>query len=289
MNKKTCFIRTISFWFFFLFITTRVSAQDSTNTIESHPFVLGKIETIHSTVLSEKRIVNIYLPPGYNTSDSIRYPVIYLLDGSADEDFIHIAGLLQFLNFSWINIAPPAVLVGIANVDRKRDFTFPTSIKKDVEAFPTAGKSENFIQFIEKELQPYIEGRYKTTSDKTIIGQSLGGLLATEILYKKPALFTRYMIISPSLWWDNESLLKTKLNLQTLPGKETVKVFIAVGKEGPIMENDAKKLLNILKGQPKKINVSFAYFSNENHASIMHNALYKGFEIIHAATQKKLK
>ncbi|WP_350340228.1 alpha/beta hydrolase-fold protein [Paraflavitalea speifideaquila] len=71
-----------------------------------------------------------YLPEGYNKQDTVRYPVIYLLDGAADEDFIHIAGLIQFNNFSWINRVPPSILVGIVNTDRKRDFTFPTSVKK---------------------------------------------------------------------------------------------------------------------------------------------------------------
>ena len=59
----------------------------------------------------------------------------------------------------------------------------------------------------EKSLQPFIENKYKTTASKTIIGQSLGGLLAAEILLKKPNLFNKYIIISPSLWWNNGSLL----------------------------------------------------------------------------------
>ena len=92
---------------------------------------------------------------------------------------------MQFANFSWINMLPKSILVGIANIDRKRDFTFPTTIEKDKKDYPTTGGSAKFIAFIEKELQPFIESHYKTTSSKTIIGQSLGGLLATEILFKK--------------------------------------------------------------------------------------------------------
>ncbi|RZJ28106.1 MAG: alpha/beta hydrolase, partial [Flavobacterium sp.] len=61
---------------------------------QSKPFVLGNIEQIDSRELSEKRTINIYLPEGYQSGDSTKYPVIYLLDGSADEDFIHIAGLV---------------------------------------------------------------------------------------------------------------------------------------------------------------------------------------------------
>src|SRR4051812_37329257 len=70
------------------------------------PFVLGQVEEISSFVLSEKRTLNIYLPEGYNPKDSLKYPVVYLLDGSADEDFIHIVGLYQFYTFPWINRVP---------------------------------------------------------------------------------------------------------------------------------------------------------------------------------------
>src|SRR5690606_33465822 len=70
------------------------------------PFILGVIDEIQSNELNEKRVLNIYLPAGYNQKDRIRFPVIYLLDGSADEDFIHIVGLVQFNSFEWVNQVP---------------------------------------------------------------------------------------------------------------------------------------------------------------------------------------
>ena len=104
---------------------------------QTKPFILGEIATIQSVELAEKRSLNIYLPEGYSPDSTTTYPVIYLLDGSADEDFIHVVGLVQFSNFPWVNILPPTIVVGIANVDRKRDFTFPTTIEKDKKDYPT--------------------------------------------------------------------------------------------------------------------------------------------------------
>lgn len=108
----------------------------------SKPFVLGEIIELKSKVLSEQRILNVYLPDGYNPNDSIKYPVTYLLDGSADEDFIHVVGLFQFNNFSWINRVPKSIVVGIGNVDRRRDFTYPTTIAEEQKRNPT---SENLL------------------------------------------------------------------------------------------------------------------------------------------------
>ena len=73
------------------------------------PFTLGVTETILSATLGEDRTLNISLPPGYHPDSAARYPVIYLLDGGADEDFIHIAGLVQFASFEWIGWLPPSI------------------------------------------------------------------------------------------------------------------------------------------------------------------------------------
>ena len=144
--------------FTLIFFTAITFAQTNKpkETSNSKPFVLGTIEEIQSTQLGEKRTLNIYLREGYKQNDTTKYPVIYLLDGSADEDFIHIVGLVQFNSFSWINRVPKSIVVGIANVDRQRDFTYPTTIEVDKKRFPKIGHSEKFIAFSEKELQPFI-------------------------------------------------------------------------------------------------------------------------------------
>lgn len=265
--------RTILFTL--LLFVNNVFGQKNTPITDKQAFTIGETIEIHSKVLNENRTLNIYLPDGYNPDSLKKYPVIYLLDGSRDEDFIHIAGLVQFCSFPWVNIIPESIVVGISNVDRKRDFTFPTNNKKDKTDYPTTGGSENFINFIEKELQPFIEKNYKTTSSKTIIGQSLGGLLATEILFKKPNLFNNYIIISPSLWWDDESLLKYEIK----PLSAETNIYIAVGKEGKVMERTAKELSNKVKlANTKNLKLFFEFFDGQNHANILHLAVYNAFE-----------
>lgn len=240
-------------------------------------FVLGKIIPFYSETLQEERKVNIYFPAGYDANTA--YPVIYVLDGSADQDFIHIVGIAQFANYDWINMLSKSIIVGIENVDRRRDFTFPTTVVKDKQDFPTTGGSAKFIAFLEKELQPFIEKKYKTTSSKTIIGQSLGGLLATEILFKNPTLFSNYIIISPSLWWDKESLLQGKPIFEDSSFSQKTKVYIAVGKEGKVMEKDAKQLFHRLQSSGKKnMESQFQFFKDSNHADILHLAVYDAFQ-----------
>ena len=243
----------------------------------------------------EKRILNIYLPEGWNKNDTTTYPVVYLLDGSADEDFIHVVGLYQFNNFSWIDRVPKSVIVGIANVDRRRDFTFPTTIEEDKKKYTTSGRSDKFITFIEKELQPFIEKKYRTNSSKTIIGQSLGGLLATEILFKRPILFNKYIIISPSTWWDNRSILKQEAGIMSGNFKQATGIYIGVGKEGltpgtfpHIAEEDAKALAEkIRSAKNKRVHVYFDYLPQEDHATISHQAVFNALRLLYPVKNKK--
>jgi predicted alpha/beta superfamily hydrolase len=254
------------------------------------PFVLGVIDEIQSKELNEKRTLNIYLPEGYNKSDAIQYPVIYLLDGSANEDFIHITGLVQFNTFEWVNILPKSIVVGIGSVDRKRDFTFSTNSNEQKERFPTAGHSDKFIAFIENELQPYIRSKYSASGDRTLIGQSLGGLLASEVLLTKPQLFNRYIIVSPSLWWDNGSLLNKNSVILTENYDQTTGVYIGVGKEGitpteipRVMEVDANLLAEKIKAtKSRQVKLYFDYLPDENHATIMHQAVSNAFRLLHS-------
>ncbi|GAA3772528.1 alpha/beta hydrolase [Flavobacterium ginsengiterrae] len=281
---------------FLLFFTSFLFSQNkkSKTTETSKPFVLGVIDEIQSKELGENRILNIYLPEGYNPADTVKYPVIYLLDGSANEDFIHIAGLVQFNSFEWINQVPKSIVVGIATVDRKRDFTFPTTLEKDKTRFPTTGHSDKFIAFIEKELQPFIDKKYKTTDSKTIIGQSLGGLLGSEILLKKPSLFNKYVIVSPSIWWDNGSILNLDSQILQENFQQPTEIYIAVGKEGltpteipRVMEVDANLLSEKIQlSKSKNVKVYFDYFPNENHGTILHLAVFNSFKFFYPQTHK---
>ncbi len=276
---------------FFILFGSIVVGQPVTpgRTGNSKPFVLGVIDELQSSVLAEKRILNIYLPDGYSPTDTTTYPVVYLLDGSADEDFIHIVGLYQYNNFSWINRVPKSIIVGIANVDRKRDFTYQTTIAADKQRYATSGHSDKFILFLQNELQPYIERKYRTNASKTIIGQSLAGLLATEVLLKAPTLFSRYIIVSPSLWWDNGSLLTLPSALLRASFTNKTAIYIGVGKEGlgpgdspHVMEVDANVLADRIRhSKSKSVRIEFDYLPQEDHATVTHQAVFNALRLLY--------
>ncbi len=258
----------------------------SQHIIESADLTIGETLTIESKILKQERILNVYLPHGYKENIDKEYPVIYVLDGSITEDFLHVVGLIQFGSFSWINFVPESIVVGIANIDRKKDFTFPSTVERDNKEFPTTGHSKPFIQFIKQEVLQSVKSRYRTTGHNTIVGQSLGGLLATEILFTETALFNKYVIVSPSMWWDAGSLFnKQPTNFEMDPS-----IFIAVGKEGPNMETNAMKLyVSILQQIRDESKIGFSFMEDKDHGDALHLGLYQALEFFSKAEKSKSK
>jgi predicted alpha/beta superfamily hydrolase len=264
-----------------------VKGQNVSAAKKSQSFILGTVQILHSHLLSEDRILNIYLPDDYDSTAT--YPVIYLLDGSADEDFIHITGIVQFNTFSWINRIPKSIVVGIANTNRKYNFTSKSDRSSDNKLIPKNGGSAQFISFLEKELQPFMNKKYGYSKGNTLIGQSLGGLLATEILLTKPQLFNKYIIISPSLWWRDGDLLQKDAAIFSPEYSTPTQVYIGVGKEGSmdgsenhIMEKDAQLLADKIKLKAaKSVNVFFNYLPDEDHATVTHQAVFNAFRLLY--------
>ncbi len=249
---------------------------------------IGRCYEMKSKALGEVRKVNVYLPEGYDANDSVRYPVVYLLDGGADEDFIHVVGAYQFSSFSWVHRVKPSIIIGIVNVDRRRDYTFPTKVAEHTAAYPTTGHSAPFINYLEQELMPWVKRNYRVNGSRTIIGESLGGLLATEILINDPAMFNRDVIISPSLWWNEASLLKTNWKQWSRKVTKPTEIYIGVGKEGltpgpnpRVMEVDANVLYDQINAQKNsRVKVKFDYLQDEDHATIGHQAVLNSIKYL---------
>lgn len=263
-----------------LLLAVRAGAQTGVPEAVVAPLVMGTTHTFRSAALGQDRTLNVILPDGY--ADSLHYPVVYVLDGSVNEDLPHLAGLVQFL--SMYELAPKSIVVGIANVDRYHDFTHPTRSDSDRVWLPTGGGSAAFIAFIAGEVLPYVDARFRTNGDRTIIGQSLGGLLVMELLFKRPELFGRYVAVSPSLWWDNGSLAKMAEEFSRAHGQASLQVYMALARDDDWMRAQMQEVRAAFTANTK---APFAWwyddFPEETHATILHRAVYRAFERMRGA------
>ena len=175
----------------------------------SDPAVVHESFTLDSQVLGEQRRLNVYIPPGYAHSDTV-YPVLYMPDGGIEEDFPHIAASVDALIRE--QAIAPVLVVGIENTERRRDLTGETTVESDRDVAPVIGGSDDFRRFISQELIPEICTLYRVNTQRAIVGESLAGLFVMESFLAHPNLFDRYIAMSPSLWWNDHTLVRQAKN-----------------------------------------------------------------------------
>ncbi|NHZ32703.1 alpha/beta hydrolase [Massilia rubra] len=236
------------------------SAQPAAPTLQSHTFLLT------STVLSEMRRINVFAPAGHGGMEGAPLPVLYMPDGGQAEDFPHVAQTVQTLVAA--GRMPPVLLVGIENTERRRDLTGPTTVENDKKIAVRVGGSAAFRQFIRSELMPYIASHYRVTADKGIVGESLAGLFIVETLLVEPDLFDRYVAISPSLWWNDEALVRTAdASVKALPARHK-KIFLTSADEDNIVPGTARLAASLLAHAPAGVSLSFRPMPKERHDTI---------------------
>ncbi|MEP6949522.1 MAG: alpha/beta hydrolase-fold protein [Ginsengibacter sp.] len=274
------------FLFSFLFIAPILCVKAQTE----NKIVLGTIDSINSGILHEQRKVWVYVPnSGPNDIYAKqRYPVVYLLDG--DAHFYSVAGMIrQLSSVNGNTICPEMIVVGIPNTNRTRDLT-PTYVNSNLPSIDSdmrknSGGGEQFISFIEKELIPHIDSLYPTEPYRVFIGHSLGGLTVINTLIHHTNLFNSYIAIDPSMWWDNQKLLKQsnsflsqkKFTGKTLflvvantmrPGMDTMRVVIDTA-GATIHIRSILKLANVLKSNPNnELRWNWKYYNEDDHGSV---------------------
>jgi hypothetical protein len=235
--------------------------------------VIGERQTFRSSIMGEDRTILVYTPPSYKRGKAT-YPVIYLLDG--DGHFHHTTGITQFLADN--RRAPEMIVVGVANTDRTRDLT-PTNIKDN----PGGGGGAKFLSFLKDELRTRIEGAYRTTPYRILIGHSLGGLFAIHALATAPDAFNAYVSISPSLWWDDEITRRQAEELFAKSPDLQSFLYVTLGKEPGRMADSNKSFTTMLKAKaPKGLKWSFTSMERENHVTIPHRTTYDALETLFA-------
>ena len=243
------------------------------------PIVLGESYTVPSQVMGGERTINVYLPAGYAAGDK-RYPVLYLIDGGVDQDFVHVVGA-SVIGAAW-GRQQDAIIVGIATNDRRDELTGPTSDPALLAKYPTAGHSERFRRFIRDEVKPLIAARYRTNGTDGVIGESLAGLFIAETWLREPDLFGSYAAISPSLWWDNAALPAAAA---ALAGKaqDGHRLMIATADEGA---EEAAFDARFLAALGQRSEVCAVKHPEYTHATIYHAVAPAALQFLFPAPEK---
>lgn len=290
--KEAAKINLLNYWpkklaIFFTFFYLSTSAQRT----ETYTHSPSEAVTLHSKILQEDRTIYIHCPKADSTSKS--YPVLYLMDG--ESHFEMLAQYIDYLSRWDVNVIPPMIVVGIVNTKRTRDLTPTESItnyfgKPDTSStswMKPSGGNELFLQFIHAELIPYVDQHYKTRPYKIFAGHSFGGLASINCLLTHPDMFDAYVAISPSLWWDDEYMIKLAENKLKKTSVLDKKFFYSDASEGVADSSSfhtnllALDSLILTTKSSGKLDYLYKYYPTETHMTEPMVAYYDALRFIY--------
>ena len=263
--------------------SSNVFAQDSTTESaavvevkEESPIVIGTTLKIQSAVMASVRELNIWLPPTYNAKENSekKFHVLYVIDGGLEQDFQHISGLSQLASIN--NNYHPMIVVGIKTEVRFDELTQQPTDPRFIQTPAQGGKSALFMDHLSTEVIPLIEKRYRTSQRRTVIGESLAGLFIAEVFLRRPEMFTDYISISPSMWWDGRALAKESAALIAKHDDKPRKLYLTIADERGTMRSGLEMMMDSIKAnKPKGLEWSFVdRKETESHSTIYHGAAH---------------
>ena len=223
------------------------------------------------------------LPNGYEEG-SRRYGVVYTLD--ADYSFAIARNVVEHLADR--DHLEPLIVVSIAydgppqyRLNRTRDYTPTHTLEGGYgpEMQKHSGGGRTFRQFLTDELVPFIDRTYRTDSTKrALVGHSYGGLFTTWVMLTTgTSVFNRYVIVSPSFWYDDEMIFDVVKTAK--PGG---RVYISAGAlENRVMGRDVRRLARVLRDPARPgLALRDEVLDNETHNSIFPSAFSRGLRFV---------
>lgn len=258
--------------------------------------------TISSKITGKDYQLYISFPGGYSVKDTTRYPVLYVLDGAFCYPIINMArrsmdaakeledviivcigsGLdVHWLSNRYYDDTPSSDTINDRQYEK--EIGFPKGTIR-------SGGAANFLRCMTTEIIPYIDTHCKTTNDRGIAGHSLSGLFAAYCLLNSKGIFTRYGLLSPSLWWNNNEIVNQADSFVAKNKTSDIsptKIFISVGtKEDSLMFPGITKFSKLIEDKAfKNVSIYQQFFEDETHQSVIPAALSRTLSVLYGIRQ----
>jgi predicted alpha/beta superfamily hydrolase len=216
----------------------------------------------HSTVIGEDYTIYVHFPPGYDTTKT-KYPVLYMTDG----DWNMTVAMNCFNMLRQDYETTEAIIVGIGYGNR------PNQRSRDLN--PATG-GPKFIGFIEQEVIPFIQSKYRVSDNKALYGYSFGGMFTTMVLFEHPSLFNMIFIGAPGN--GGNELIPSAKKYFANNHDISCRVFLGVGSFEHLTSKNIQEFKTYMENQHcKGLDIATATTPNAGHgaalAQVMQNAI----------------
>jgi uncharacterized protein len=257
-----------------------------------------QVRTFHSERVGVDYKLYIGLPREYQGKPDT-YPVVIVLDADYFFSMVHsTAGILADHDE-----LSPTILVGLAypgvaeekhgpiyKANRTRDYTISRVLEGGYgpEFQKLSGGADRFLDFLAEDLLPYLDREFRTRpGDRALVGCSYGGLLASYALLTRPGLFQRFVIVSPSLWWDHHLISRLEEKAAAARKDLVARAFFGVGaREAPPngetdMVSDLTAFVETLRSRRyPSLQVDLWVAPDETHHSVFPAAAMRGIQYV---------
>ncbi len=241
----------------------------------------SEVRKISSELTGKDYEILIWLPHFYEEEVEKKYPVLYILDGQWDFGTVE-ASLRNNLADRAI---PQVILVGISfggsapeHMEKRSHDCLPTyRVMNDGSS--RGGGAPQFFQFIKEGVIPLIESNYRVDDSYRVLGgSSYGGLFTLYAMMRETELFNAYIVLSPSLLWDDGWMLsEQKRRAEEFQSMKT-RLWLGVGgEEHPRTIEAAKTFYKEAKSlKSDDFQLELKILEGEGHAGVKPGAYSRG-------------
>lgn len=281
---------------FLVLICLAVLASEPSAIAQPGPYALDRTEVhrLHSRVLQRDYELYLALPPPGRPGT--RYPMLFVTDAPVAFPVIH--AMARRLGHEGPQ-AQQMVLVGLSyalgdspTVSRNRDYTPRQRASSAQDSSLRYGEAEAYVRFLREEVLPYLEAQVPQADPgrRYFAGHSYGGLFGAHVLLHHPDLFQRYILSSPSLWFDQGLVLREAEQLVARRSTLKAQVLLMAGAkeqeapgrrprpgeeaDGDIV-GDTRRFERALRQLPG-MQVQRQIIADEDHLSVFPSAMVRG-------------
>lgn len=204
------------------------------------------VRRFRSAALEEVREYMVRLPEGYAHPARRRYPVVYVLDGPPLDAQTDAAARVLARD----RVAPGLIVVGIPNMQRggrARDFLPPAIRLSRRDGSSSTGGADRFLRFLRDELVPRVDAEFRASSERLLVGHSLGAIFVTWSLTVAPDVFLARFAHSPAIWRDADVVVDGLSRWLDVTRQSNRFFYLSVGAdEGAGMQTGYYKLQALL-------------------------------------------
>ena len=259
----------------------------------------------HEHSFTDGRLLTVALPEHYDSSTG-NWPLLVchdpqwilgtLCDVSVNLGFARQIPRVVVVGVGWNFVSMPDLLARRASAYTPTVAPYPRGVFPGAMTPPRSGGAAEHLRWMQDAALPFLQDNYRLDAcNRTFVGHSFSALFGLHSLLNAPEIYARYLLASPSIWWDDRAILGIEAAHEAVAveaGRST-RVLVTVGSletepgpgdGAPSMLRNVADLTAQMAGRSiaSGIRLDRLELAGETHHSTVPAALSRGLRLLFA-------